>query len=221
MTGAGRPFRGLLALLDALVFRCVVLSLHVVLRGIWRVKVEGSPPVDGPYLIAANHRSHVDPFLLQINCPHRIHYLMTVKWRDLPILRWFFRWARTISVPDGAAARQNLEALREARRRLADGHVVAIFYEGGIVRPDQRREPARRGVGALAEAGLPVVPVAIWGSRRCMPPTGRLRMGAMGVRWGRPINPPESGEGRPRERQEAFAHRIQAEVEDLLGADLD
>ncbi len=221
MTGSGRPVRGLLVLLDALVFRCVVLSLHLILRGFWRVNVEGAAPVDGPYLIAANHRSHVDPFLLQINCPHRIHFLMTVKWRDLPVLRWFFRWARTISVPDGAAARQNLEALREARGRMEDGHVVAIFYEGGIVRPGQERESARRGVGALAEAGLPVIPVAIWGSRHCLPPTGRPRRGAMGIRWGRPIDPAEAEGSSRRERQTALARRIQEDVESLLGEEAD
>lgn len=65
--------------------------------------------------------------------------------------------SRTAYLPPGA----NAEAMREAVAALERGRVVAIYPEGTLRLPDDRR-PGRTGVAALALlTGAPVVPVGM------------------------------------------------------------
>ena len=87
-------------------------------------------------------------------------------------------WLRAIDTFPVDRARVDRRAVRTALERLAQGHVVGMFPEGGI--RDGKHSvlegaPMRPGVGALAQmSGAPVIPCVIVGSDRLYAPKSWL-----------------------------------------------
>jgi 1-acyl-sn-glycerol-3-phosphate acyltransferase len=96
---------------------------------------------------------------------------------------------------------------------LAAGESVMSFPEGTRSRDGRLGRFRSGGFGAALEAGADVVPVAIVGAGRVLPPDGfRVRPGPIEVRVGAPI--PTAG--LEREGRAALARRAQAAVQNLL-----
>jgi glycerol-3-phosphate dehydrogenase (NAD(P)+) len=138
-------------------------------------------PRSGPLLLAANHRSFLDPFLIGTLTRRPVYY---VAKRELFGRPWQARLLNALGafpIDRGAGDEQ---ALATARAILARGDCVVIFPEGTRVRPGPLGTP-RRGVGRLAlETGARVVPVAVIGTEdvrrgwRVRPRKVRIRCGA-------------------------------------------
>lgn len=140
----------------------------------FRLRIEGSPPKTGAYVLAANHVSLIDPIVLGASVRRRIVYLMTeVVWRS-PRGGWFYRWMRAIPV---AVRGGNREALRVARAVLQQQRVVGIFPEGGLSRDGLPMLGSPGAVSLVLNEGIPIVPVAIIGAERALP---------LGCMWPRP-----------------------------------
>lgn len=143
-------------------------------------------PKRGPVIVAANHRSFLDPFL--IGCCARRPFYFVAK-RELFARRrigWILNALGAFPVRRGES---DEEAMETARVLLARGGAVVIFPEGTRVRAGSLGRP-RRGVGRLAlETGAPVVPIAITGSERAR--RGWLiRPVKVAIRCGRPLTFP-------------------------------
>jgi 1-acyl-sn-glycerol-3-phosphate acyltransferase len=85
----------------------------------------------------------------------------------------------------------DIQALRAARDYLRKGHALGIAPEGtrshagGMI-------PAKTGVAYLADkAGVPVIPVAIWGTEKAVAQLKRLRRAEIHVRFGKPLDLPK------------------------------
>jgi glycerol-3-phosphate dehydrogenase (NAD(P)+) len=148
-------------------------------------------PRRGPVLLAANHRSFSDPFLIGICLGRPLHFVAKVELFD----RW---WKARLLLALGAfpilRGESDEQAMETARIILERGGAVGIFPEGTRVRPGPLGDP-RRGLGRLAlETGAPVVPVAITGTediRRGW----RIRPRKVRVRCGRALNFPRPVDG--------------------------
>lgn len=119
----------------------------------------------GPYVLVCNHISHFDPLVLAFHFPHHIHFmamseLFATGWSD-----FYMRSCGSFPVSRNEA---DSTAVREAIRRLKEGHVVGIFPEKGI-RSGQESiiggaEPAL-GAATLAQmAGVPMRVVLVIGT---------------------------------------------------------
>lgn len=149
------------------VLRLVVL---VITRVMYRVRFEGREhlPKNGATVLVGNHVSYLDAFLLMAACPRPIRFIMYYKIFAIPGLKQIFRLARAIPI---AARHESATIFRQAfidaEKELANGHIVAIFPEGGLTR-DGDIAPFKGGVNLiLAKSPVPVIPVAIngmWGS---------------------------------------------------------
>jgi glycerol-3-phosphate dehydrogenase (NAD(P)+) len=143
-------------------------------------------PRSGPLLLASNHRSFLDPFVIGTLARRPVYYMAK---RELFEKRWQAVLLNALGAFPVDRGVGDSDAMDTARAILARGDCVVVFPEGTRVRPGPLGQP-RRGVGRLAlETGAPVVPVAVIGSdavRRGW----RIRPRKVRLRVGRPLRFP-------------------------------
>ena len=142
----------------------VVRVLVSLTLGSWfRLHVSGAEhvPERGAAIVAANHKSFLDPFFLGLATRRTLRYMAKAELFKPPLGRLLLRLG-AFPVRRGQA---DGDALAAARAILGDGGVVVVFPEGTRVEePDALGSP-HHGAGRLSrETGAPVVPTAILGT---------------------------------------------------------
>jgi putative phosphoserine phosphatase/1-acylglycerol-3-phosphate O-acyltransferase len=138
--------------------------------------VEGVPliPREGPVILAANHRSYLDPLVLAMVASRRgrkLRFLAKKEMFEAPIVGQAMRALGQIEVDRGSGDSSPLDQAVDA---LALGESIGIFPEGTIPRDDAVL-PARTGVARLAIASeAPIVPVGIWETEKVWPRSDRV-----------------------------------------------
>ena len=139
----------------------------IIFKLFFRLKVTGQQniPLDGPFIIVANHSSLLDPVILGVSVRPKIifvasAYLFKIRW-----LGYLLRKANSIPVQ-----RENdIKAIKQALKILQKGGVLGIFPEGGIDR-QKNNLPVRAGAAYLAtKVGVPIVPIKIKGADKVLP----------------------------------------------------
>jgi 1-acyl-sn-glycerol-3-phosphate acyltransferase len=161
------------------------LACRLFFRVWFRLRIEGAPPKDGAYVVAANHASMADPIVLGASIRRRVAFMMTEMFWRSPTFGWFFRWNRAIPI---ALRGGNREAMRAARSVLQQGRIVGIFPEGGLSRDGLMILGNPGAVSLVLNEGVPIVPVGIVGASRALAPGARWpRPRRITVRFGEPI----------------------------------
>jgi 1-acyl-sn-glycerol-3-phosphate acyltransferase len=175
---------------------------------------------DGGLLLAANHISHFDPFILSSVVGRKIDWMAMAEFFPNPLLGSFLRAVDAFPADRNRADRKTI---RTAIERLKQGRVVGVFPEGGIrdgARSLLEGAPLRPGASTLAHiAGVPIVPCVIVGSDRLYSKKSwlPLRRTPVWVAFADPIPPfPDLEKSDARERLDrelaaAFKH-LYAEV---------
>ncbi len=173
--------RGVNPMLYALV-RLVLLPFFLVYFRLARMGSEHLPR-SGPLLLAANHRSFLDPFAIGSLTRRPVYYMAKRELFERRWQAWFLNSLGAFPVDRGAG---DEAAMATARAILKRGDCVVIFPEGTRRRKGPLGQP-RRGVGRLVlETGAHVVPVAVIGTedvRRGW----RIRPRKISVRCGAPL----------------------------------
>ncbi|KAA1378502.1 lysophospholipid acyltransferase family protein [Aeromicrobium fastidiosum] len=176
--------------------RLIVLFLRPLLMLVTKRDWQGQERLpSGGYVLAPNHISHLDPFLISHfmvdqGIPPR--FLAKDTLMSLPVAGRILRGAEQIPVyrsTSGAA-----ESLRAAIAAVEEGSVVTIYPEGTITR-DPAAWPMTGRTGAVRVAlatGRPLVPVMQWGPQDVLwPYSKKLRLfprKTIHVRVGEPID---------------------------------
>jgi len=151
-------------------------------RAAFDVRVTGTEnvPHDGGLVVAANHRSYLDPPLLGAWFPRTIHFMAKQELFNMFILGRLIRAVHAFPVDRDRA---DVSSIRQALRILKRGDVVGIFPEG--TRNLAGEAQARGGAVLLgATAHCPIVPVALVNTQYAV---RRLRASKVEVRIGEPI----------------------------------
>jgi len=165
-----------------------------VLHTLARPRIIGAEniPATGPAIVASNHLSVVDsiflPFMLErpVTFAAKSEYFTGTRLRDKAVGA-YLRATNQLSV-DRAGARAAQDMLQAALGLLREGALFGIYPEG-TRSPDGRLYRGRTGIGWLAlHSGVPVIPVAMIGTERILPPGHRFpRPGHIGIRIGEPM----------------------------------
>ncbi|WP_147652643.1 AMP-binding protein [Vulcaniibacterium gelatinicum] len=124
------------------------------------VKVQAAPP-RRPCIFVANHASYLDSLLLVRTLPRPAAFVAKEELARRPLLRWLLRRFGAVFVARFDPARCT-EVLAEARRGDRD----FVFFPEGTFRRMPGLLSFHLGAFAVAaEAGMPVVPVALRGTR--------------------------------------------------------
>jgi glycerol-3-phosphate dehydrogenase (NAD(P)+) len=117
----------------------------------------------GGVILAANHRSFLDPFLIGCCIGRPIYFVAKREMFKNPLLGWLLNCMGAFPVRRGEA---DEESVKTALALLERGRAVVMFPEGTRIRAGSLAKP-KRGVGRLAlQSGAAVVPIAITGSER-------------------------------------------------------
>lgn len=154
-----------------------------------KLDVTWKAPLDPnqPYVFMANHLSTVDIWALFVALPFKLRMIAKKQLGWIPLFGWAMRAGRFIFIDraNAVAARRSID---EAKNRIRGGQSVLLFPEGTRSR-DGRLGPFKKGGVHLAiDAGVPIVPIALAGTRETMPRGSLLlRAGRVIVTVGEPI----------------------------------
>ncbi|MPZ68534.1 MAG: 1-acyl-sn-glycerol-3-phosphate acyltransferase [Actinobacteria bacterium] len=129
-------------------------------------------PKDGPAIVAFNHIAFLDPFAAAYavdKAGRRPRFLGKSELFQDKRVGWILRGAGQIEVKRGT--REAPMALDHAVAALSRGEVVVVFPEGTIT-TDRDLNPMapKTGMARMAlEAGVPVIPAAVWGTANIWP----------------------------------------------------
>ena len=163
-TGTPLPTQRIYGFLQWTLVPMLRLFLRIRPRGLERVPAGGT-------IIAANHLSHVDPVVIISTLRKKLHYLAKDEHFTTPGVSFVVKATGQIKTERESGA---ADALARASDILYSGRSLGIFPEGTR---SKRTEapfllPGKTGVARLAAShpDIPVVPVALVGTREVMAP---------------------------------------------------
>ena len=159
------------------------------LFGFWGLKrrVRGAEhlPATGGAVLAMTHFGYLDFALVEwvtwLATRRRIRFMAKQGAFDKPVVGWLLRGMRHIAVDMSAGA----AAYAKAVDALRQGELLGVFPEAGVSSSFTVRGLKTGAVRLAAEAGVPVIPVAVWGGQRLL--TKRHRVGFF-ERFGVPVS---------------------------------
>lgn len=167
-------------------YRIVRLLSNFLIGSIWRVRRTGEHniPSLGGVIIASNHKAYIDPPLLAAASQREFYFLAKKELFGNRVFGWLIKNLNAMPISRGAFDR---EGLKSAVGILKKGKALVLFPEGKRIRNETFGEP-RLGVGKIAlEAGVPIVPVYIFGSNFFF--RSILKNKRVCVSFGPPIHP--------------------------------
>jgi 1-acyl-sn-glycerol-3-phosphate acyltransferase len=166
------------------------------------------------YIFVSNHQSHYDTPVIFSSLPYQLRIIAKQSLARFPVLGWHLRRGSHLFVDRKHPDRAGI--LKRWRALVSQG-LSLIIYAEGTRSPDGRVARFKAGSFLLAiQAGLPIVPLAVIGTRQVMP-KGRLRTEPADVRLviHDPIQPPTIAEPTVQDAK-ALAERVHAIVADSL-----
>jgi 1-acyl-sn-glycerol-3-phosphate acyltransferase len=158
-------------------------------------------PKKGPVILAANHRSFLDPFLIGCCVRRPVYFVAKKELFDKRWQGWLLNRLGAFPIKRGES---DEESMATARGVLERGGALVIFPEGTRIRKPGLGRP-KRGVGRLAlETGAPVIPIAILGSDRARRGF-KIRPVWVRVRCGKALTFPKVEHPSPRLAEEVTA----------------
>jgi 1-acyl-sn-glycerol-3-phosphate acyltransferase len=181
----------------------------------YRGEVAGTEwiPREGPFILAVNHASFLDPPAIGCRVPREIHYFARKTLFKHPLFGKLLHSLNTI--PVDLESDSDITALKTVFRVLGEGGGILLFPEGTRT-PTGELQPARSGVGMIAcKSKVPVVPARLFGTFEAFGRTQRY------PRFNLPVDvafaPPLSFadynvEGKGKERYQAVSEKIMAAI---------
>ena len=152
-----------------------------------KIKVKGRwhLPKEGPYIIAANHFSYIDPTFFKYPIRKPINFLAASD----QTINWYFMWAPLLYgfIP---IDRTNLapSTIKKAKKILKNGEILGIFPEGSSTSDSLRK--AKNGAVFLSTVEkAPIVPMAIYGAETAWEDLFRGVRPRVTINIGKPFGP--------------------------------
>jgi 1-acyl-sn-glycerol-3-phosphate acyltransferase len=193
------------------------LTVGTLFKAAFRVRLAGATniPERGGALLAYNHVSVLDPIAVSLAAARRgrpVRFLALAELFDQGWVGWSLRRIDQIPLRRGLGDWAAIERVADALR----GGSLAGMSPEGTVGEGTSLQPGQRGAARIAlAAGVPVLPVGVWGTQRRWPKAG--------LYWGPPLRPalgvavgaPIMASGDPRDRTEVLAltERLMGELQ--------
>jgi 1-acyl-sn-glycerol-3-phosphate acyltransferase len=195
--------------------------LDPVFAFLWRIETDGMArlPESGGAILAPNHLSVIDHFVLAASLPRRITFVGKAEYMDDWKTKYLFPALGMIPIDRGGGSASQ-RALDAAARVLDAGELFGIYPEGTRSR-DGKLHKGHTGAARLAmRTGCPIFPVGLQGTLEVQPPDSPMPrpFKMMRVRVGRPVSPKrylDRGDDRMALRE--MTDEVMYEIRDLSG----
>lgn len=141
-------------------------------------------PDEGGAVIAMTHFGYLEFALVEWatvrHNKRRIRFMAKKPVFDKPVVGWLMRGMKHIAVDMTAGA----DAYAEAVAALKRGELIGVFPEAGVSASFTVRDLKTGAARLAAEAGVPIIPVAVWGGQRLMTKNHKVRFAE---RFGVPV----------------------------------
>ncbi len=143
----------------------------------YRFTPQSKLPKTGPFILAPNHYSEIDPIAMGAAVWHlgRLpRFMAKASLFRVPVLGWVLRASGQIPVERQGStrpARDGVNPMGAAGQLIERESGVIVYPEGSLTRdPDLWPMRGKSGAVRLAlESGIPLIPVAHWGTQDLMP----------------------------------------------------
>ena len=189
------------------------------LVGLFTVEGTENVPREGGLVVCGNHFATLDPPMVPAFLPRPDSWSMAKsEYFGTAWQRWLFGAYQAFPVVRHTADRV---ALRRAFDLLKDGQVLVIYPEGTRVESGTLSDP-EPGAGFIAQkSGCPVLPVAVTGTRECMPKgTFWPRRVPVKIRFGKPFVIASKRPSGERITHQEASDAIMLAISELLPPDL-
>lgn len=159
----------------------VRLLFRIIFKLFVRTKVYGAEyvPAEGAVVVASNHESMLDMFLIGYRVPRKIKWMAK---EELFKNKLFGKLLRSLGAYPVKRGARDVSAARTTKELLEQGDIIGIFPQGTRAKGrDPKQLPAKPGFVRFAVDGNAMIqPVAIWGKIRLF--------GKVYVRFGEPFS---------------------------------
>lgn len=173
---------------------------------------QGNIPRRGPFLVACNHASHLDPPLIGSLVPLQMAFFARKTLWKPGFPAWWMN--RVGAIPVDRDAGGDLGAIKRVLQTLKEGKALILFPEGRRSE-DGRLQPAKAGVGMIAcKSQAPVVPTRVFDSHLAFGRDKGLRLGTpVSVVYGPLLYPSDYDDPKAgKERYQIASERIMAAI---------
>ncbi len=161
------------------IFRFLAVLVLPFMNAVARYRIHDGEklPTSGAFVLAPNHYSEIDPLVIGVvmwKLGRMPRYLAKASLFKIPIAGALLRASGQIPVERAGSVRGS-DPLLAARKIVDDGLAVVIYPEGSLTR-DPALWPMRGKAGAVRmalQAGIPVIPIAHWGTQKLLPRYGK------------------------------------------------
>lgn len=180
----------------------------------WKVSIEGKEKIvrGSTYVIICNHQSLVDILILK-RLWLRYKWISKIEVYNFPILGWYLRMARYITVDRGDQESKS-RMIEQAEKCLNEGTSIMIFPEG-TRSADNQISFFKKGAFVLAlSTKKPILPVLLDGTGDVLPKHGIIFGGFHHIRMKvlDPVMPEDFGT----DKHEILAQKFQDLMKDEL-----
>ena len=160
----------------------------------WKAEGRENVPLTGPLILVANHVHVLDPILLAFSLPRWITFVAKEELFRSPFLRFWLRWAGSVSIRREGRVREKQKILKSARDALERGLILGMFPEGGRSHDGKLRKGKPGSAVIASQANVPLLPVGIVGTDKISGISWLWKRPGIAINIGKPFKlPPTSG----------------------------
>ena len=170
-------------------------------------KGEKNIPKKGPYILAPNHFSLLDPFVLQAKHKKPTTFLMAEDLNDLGWKELWIPWLYGVLLVHRKKLKPS--TIRAVERQIKKKEPICIFPEGTSV--GARLKFPKGGAAYFSlRKNIPIIPVALSGTDQISKKLKNLQRPTVSVEFGKAIYPKET------EETEALTKRTMQALKEML-----
>ena len=172
-------------------------------------KGEKNIPKKGPYILAPNHFSLLDPFILQAKHKKPTTFLMAEDLDDLGWKELWIPWLYGVLLVHRKTLKPS--TVRAIQNQIEKKEPICIFPEGTSIGA-RLKSPKEGAAYFSARNNIPIIPVALSGTDQISKKLKRLQRPEVFVEFGKPIYPKGTG----KEKTEALTKKTMQTLKEML-----